>query len=189
VPARLTSCADATRSTNPNGPSRLTSALVPSPETAIQPRFNVSPSQSVPRHQETVTAKVDLEMMALGGFRPAWMAGKGQAPATNQRAQRDAARKADVQGHHQQDALPDPGRWLLRVEGGPRGQKTKQPMHIRLKDHEVYAFAGLWVGGLVTTSGQPARSSPARRTSWVATIHDRMPVILTRQGRATLARR
>ena len=57
------------------------------------------------------------------------------------------------------------------------GQKAKQPMHIRLKGAGLFAFAGLWTWGadeiptcaIITTAPNEL----------VATIHDRMPVILT----------
>lgn len=54
-------------------------------------------------------------------------------------------------------------------------------MHIRLKGAELFAFAGIWIWG-----GDEVGSTCAIITTapndLVATIHDRMPVILTEHG-------
>jgi putative SOS response-associated peptidase YedK len=61
------------------------------------------------------------------------------------------------------------------------GQKTKQPMHIRLKGGSLFAFAGLcpWGDDEVGPTCAIITTTP---NDLVATIHDRMPVILTEHG-------
>jgi putative SOS response-associated peptidase YedK len=63
------------------------------------------------------------------------------------------------------------------------GRKTKQPMYIRLKGGDLFAFAGLYVQGrddvgetcvIVTTAAYDVLSP----------IHERMPVILERDAEA-----
>jgi putative SOS response-associated peptidase YedK len=54
-------------------------------------------------------------------------------------------------------------------------------MHLRLKDGELFAFAGLWVWG-GDDVGPTCAIVTTAPNELVATIHDRMPVILTRHG-------
>ena len=66
------------------------------------------------------------------------------------------------------------------MEGFP-GQKAKQPMHIRQKGGELFAFAGLWTWG-GDEVGPTCAIVTTAPNDLVATIHDRMPVILTEHG-------
>ena len=66
------------------------------------------------------------------------------------------------------------------MEGFP-GQKAKQPMHIRLKSGERFAVAVPWTRGGDEVCPTCAIITTAPN-ELVATIHDRMPVILTEHG-------
>ena len=55
-------------------------------------------------------------------------------------------------------------------------------MHTRLNDHSLYAFAGIWSWG-GDDVGPTCAIITCAPNEVVATIHDRMPVILTRQGK------
>lgn len=65
--------------------------------------------------------------------------------------------------------------------------KKKQPVHIRRKDRELFAFAGLWEEWK-SPYGQSVRSCTmvtvaANKT--MSSIHDRMPAILSRDDEAS----
>ena len=147
-------------------------------ETNIQPRFNVAPSQSVPviRNHESDRA---LEMMRWG-FHPAWMQGKSKRPPPiNARGEtlleRPMFKSAATRGRC---LIPANGFYEWQVIPG---QKAKQPMHIRLKGGELFAFAGLWTWG-GDEVGPTCAIITTAPNDLVATIHDRMPVILTEHG-------
>jgi len=62
--------------------------------------------------------------------------------------------------------------------------KTKQPFYIRMKDSLPFAFAGLWEIW-VSPDGSEIRSCTiitAQPNELVATIHNRMPVILSEEA-------
>jgi len=147
-------------------------------ETNIQPRFNVSPSQSVPvvRNQDGEKA---LEMMRWG-FQPAWMHGKSKRPPPIN------ARGETLLERPMFKSAATKGRCLIPANGfyewqAIPGQKTKQPMHIRLKGAGLFAFAGLWTWG-GDEVGPTCVIITTAPNDLVATIHDRMPVILTEHG-------
>ena len=78
------------------------------------------------------------------------------------------------------------GRCLIPADGFYEwkvipGQKAKQPMHIRLKGGELFAFAGLWTWG-GDEMGPTCAIITTAPNELVSTIHDRMPVILTEHG-------
>jgi putative SOS response-associated peptidase YedK len=145
-------------------------------ETNIQPRFNVSPSQSVPviRSQDNGPA---LEFMRWG-FQPAWMKGNRPPPIN--------ARGETLLERPMFKGAANKGRCLIPADGFYEwkmipGQKAKQPMHIRLKDGALFAFAGLWTWG-GDEVGPTCAIITTAPNDLVATIHDRMPVILTEHG-------
>lgn len=66
--------------------------------------------------------------------------------------------------------------WTVGMDG------TKQPIHFRLTDASVFAFAGLWTCK-TGDDGEPVESCTiitTRPNELVAPVHDRMPVILHR---------
>ena len=112
--------------------------------TDIQPRFNVSPSQEVPviRSRDGQTG---LELMRWG-FQPAWMKGKGNRPPPIN------ARGESLLERPMFKSAVGKGRCLIPADGFYEwkvvpGQKAKQPMHLRLKGGELFAFAALWTWG------------------------------------------
>ena len=114
------------------------------------------------------------------GFQPAWMAGKSNRPPPI------SARGETLLERPMFKGAANKGRCLIPADGFYEwqpipGQKARQPMHIRLKSGEVFGFAGLWTWGsddvgptcaIITTSPNEV----------VEPIHDRMPVILTRDA-------
>jgi putative SOS response-associated peptidase YedK len=145
-------------------------------ETRIEPRFNVAPSQAVPviiSHDDQPT----LELMRWG-LQPAWMRDDTKRPPPiNARSEtlleRPMFRSAVP---HRRCLIPANGFYEWKVVPG---RKTKQPMYIRLKSGDLFAFAGLYAHGredvgstcvIVTTAANDV----------LAPIHERMPVILDR---------
>ena len=64
--------------------------------------------------------------------------------------------------------------------------KTKQPLHIRRKDGEIFAFAGLW-DEWTSPGGSPLHSCTiitVEPNALMAAIHNRMPAILRREDEA-----
>jgi putative SOS response-associated peptidase YedK len=63
------------------------------------------------------------------------------------------------------------------------GQRQRQPMYIRLKSHEVFGLAGLWDAWQQGDGTQLLSSAVITTTpnELMATVHNRMPVILTAQ--------
>jgi putative SOS response-associated peptidase YedK len=144
----------------------------------IRPRFNVSPSQAVPVIR-THDGKTGLRLMQWG-FQPAWMAGKSKRPPPiNARGEtlleRPMFKSAVAKGRC---LIPADGFYEWKVIPG---QKAKQPMHIRLKGGELFAFAGLWTWG-GDELGPTCAIITTAPNELVSTIHDRMPVILTEHG-------
>ncbi|HZO31671.1 MAG TPA: SOS response-associated peptidase [Chloroflexota bacterium] len=147
-------------------------------ETHIEPRFNVAPSQGVPVIVGRESGP-DLTTMRWG-FQPAWMRTDGQRPPPIN------ARSESLLDRPMFRGAVAHGRCLIPADGfyewmAIPGSKTKQPMYIRLKGGELFAFAGLYVQGpndvgetcvIVTTAANDA----------LAPIHERMPVILERDA-------
>jgi putative SOS response-associated peptidase YedK len=145
-------------------------------ETRIEPRFNVSPSQAVPVIR-THNGETGLEMMRWG-FQPSWMKGNRPPPIN--------ARGETLLERPMFKGAANKGRCLIPANGFYEwkvipGQKAKQPIHIRLKDGELFAFAGLWTRG-GDEIGPTCAIIATAPNELVATIHDRMPVILTEHG-------
>jgi putative SOS response-associated peptidase YedK len=147
-------------------------------ETRIEPRFNVSPLQHVPAIRSTSDGPM-LEYMQWG-FQPHWRPGQEQAPTPYQRAGRVAAGAADVQGRDQLRPLPDPRRWFLRVEGNPRPEGEAADAHPP-EGRRVVRIRGLWTWG-GDEVGPTCAIITTAPNELVATIHDRMTVILTEHG-------
>lgn len=145
-------------------------------ETRIEPRFNVAPTQSVPviRSHDGAPA---LEMMRWG-FQPAWMKGNRPPPIN--------ARGETLLERPMFKGAANKGRCLIPADGFYEwkvipGEKAKQPMHIRLKGGDLFAFAGLWTWG-GDEVGPTCAIITITPNELVAAIHDRMPVILTEHG-------
>jgi putative SOS response-associated peptidase YedK len=141
------------------------------------PRFNVAPSQGVP----VIVGREDgpsLTMMRWG-FQPAWMRGDGQRPPPINARGESLLERPMFRGAvaHGRCLIPADGfyEWLAIP-----GQKTKQPMYIRLKGGDLFAFAGLYVQG-PSDVGETCVIVTTAANEVLAPIHERMPVILDRE--------
>jgi putative SOS response-associated peptidase YedK len=142
-----------------------------------EPSYNVAPSQAVP----VIVAGPQRRRVQLmqWGFRPQWAAADPQRPAPiNARAEtlleRPLFRRSVAHGRC---LIPADG--FFEWQAIP-GRRTKQPVYIRRRDGELFAFAGLYAaGGNGADAPLPtcAIITTAPNTLMEA-IHNRMPAIL-----------
>ena len=137
----------------------------------LAPRYNVSPSQTVPII--TASDRVRRLVVARWGFRPAWVKDSKLAPI-NARAETVATSRLFA-------AAVRDGRCLVPATGFYEwkpvpGQKRKQPYYIRLKGGAPFAFAGLWTPPHLAVPTCTIITTDANEL--LAPIHNRMPVIL-----------
>jgi len=153
------------------------------PDAWPAPRYNVAPSQPVAAALNLPRPKVE---MLRWGLVPAW----AKDPSIGQRlinaraetlAQKPAFRSAL---RRRRCAVIADGfyEWRTHADG-----RTRTPMLIRLEDGRPFAMAGLWERWAPPDG--PALLSCAiittRPNELMATIHDRMPVILDADGLRT----
>jgi len=134
----------------------------------IEPRFNIAPSQEIVTIVQLPLQTPEMRL-AVWGLKPFWLE-KGKAPPINARG--EALGSSPMFRDAQRCLIPATGFYEWR---------HRQPMHIRLRDGEPFAFAGLWLPGdrptaaIVTTKPNELMSS----------IHTRMPAILRREHELT----
>ena len=145
-------------------------------ETGIEPRFNVAPSQGVPVivQRESGPALTTMRW----GFQPAWLRTDGQRPPPINARCESLLERPMFRG-----SVPR-GRCLIPADGfyewmALPGSKAKQPMYIRLKGGELFAFAGLYVQGPADI-GETCVIITTAANQVLRPIHERMPVILDR---------
>jgi len=148
------------------------------PAETLQPRYNAAPSQHLPVLLNEGTRQIQLLQW---GLIPHWAKNASDYNLINARAEtveekpsfRDAMQKR---------------RCLVLADGFYEWRKTpagKVPMRITLKSGEPFAFAGLWETWKdpENPDGDPLRTFTIVTTTpndLMATIHNRMPVILGR---------
>ncbi|MBI3972324.1 MAG: SOS response-associated peptidase [Chloroflexi bacterium] len=146
-----------------------------------QPRYNVAPAQTV------ITVTDDgvrhLEQMRWGLI-PSWAKDpKIGSRMINARAETLAEKPAFRNALKRRRCLiPADGFYEWTERAG-----RKQPMRITLRSGEPFAFAGLWESWTPSAEATPVRTCTIVTTSpnaLMATIHHRMPVILTPEAEA-----
>jgi putative SOS response-associated peptidase YedK len=143
----------------------------------LGPRYNIAPTQDVPIVRRTRAGDGRELLMARWGLVPYWADDvKIGSRLINARAETIERTPAFREAYQRRRCLvPADGFFEWRKEG-----KTRQPLLIRRKDQEPFAFAGLWERWR-QPDGEIVRSCsivtcPAN--ALVAPVHDRMPVIL-----------
>lgn len=148
-------------------------------QTALLPRFNVAPSQQIPVILDVAPRTVTA---ARWGLIPSWAKDEkiGNSLA-NARADSVAEKPAFRSAfRHRRCWVPADG--FYEWQKGPMG---KQPYRFTMKDGAPFFFAGLW------EVWQKPEGSEIRSVTLITTepnevtqpVHDRMPVILTRENR------
>ena len=142
------------------------------------PSFNIAPTQSV------LTVRRDGEIHAeymRWGLIPSWAKDpKIGSPMINARSETLAEKPSFRTAFRRR-------RCLIPADGFFEWQKSgssKRPMRIGLKNAELFAFAGLWEYWK-DPQGDPILSCTIITTTpneMMEPIHDRMPVILTREA-------
>ena len=126
---------------------------------AIAPRYNVAPTQEIVALRNNADGEAGMMVWGMGGHLNARAESVVEKPSfADALLKRRAVVFAD--GYYE---------WQVRQDG-------KQPYFIHRPDEQPFAFAALWEGDactLITTEAAPS----------VASIHDRMPVILTEEFR------
>ena len=144
----------------------------------FQPRFNVAPTQDVPVVRSTTSGAARRGDLLRWGFVPSW----AQDPSVGNRMINARAETAAEKPAFR-DAMRR-RRCLVAADGfyewqKVEGSKRKQPHLIRMNGDRPFAFAGLW--DTWRRGDSPLESFTILTTSpneLVATIHDRMPVII-----------
>jgi putative SOS response-associated peptidase YedK len=147
------------------------------PDQPARPRYNIAPSQ--PILAVANDGKNKLQMFQWG-LVPSWAKDPSIGnKMINARAETLAAKPAyRAAFRRRRCAIPADGFYEWRKE--PDG-KTKTPMYIRRRDHQPFAFAGLWeiwhsddgteLPTCTIITGPP--------NELMKSIHDRMPAILS----------
>ena len=138
---------------------------------SIEPRYNIAPSQPV----IAVRRKGDEHELSwlVWGLIPNWStSAKG---FINARAETLEDRASFSESFHRRRCLiPADGFYEWKKEG-----KSKQPYYFQLQDGAPFAFAGIWdewrKDGVSVNSCAIITTTP---NELLASIHDRMPVIL-----------
>ena len=137
----------------------------------LAPRYNIAPTQSVP---VIVARGAERELaMFQWGLIPSWS--KEPKGFINARAETLADKPSFSESFQRRRCLiPADGFYEWQRHG-----RSKQPYFFQMKDEAPFAFAGIWDkwqgNGLPITSCAIITTTP---NELLATIHDRMPVIL-----------
>ena len=99
-----------------------------------EPRFNIAPTQEILTIVQREDGQRAVQTMTWG-LVPFWMRDRPK-PQINARA--ETARSSPMYRGAERCLIPATGFYEWR---------SKAPMHIGLKDGELFAFAGLWVPG------------------------------------------
>jgi len=163
---------------------RFAAEVVAGPKPETEPRYNIAPTQDI----LVVTQNGARHLQAYHwGLIPSWA--KDQAIGNkmiNARAE-TLAEKPSFRTALSRRRCLIPADGFYEWQDAPEGQKApRTPMHIRLQDGGLFAFAGLW-DEWHAPDGSPLRSCTIITTApnaVTAPIHDRMPVILRPEDEA-----
>lgn len=146
----------------------------------LTPRYNIAPTQDVPVIRQRQAGEREMSAMRWG-LVPHWV----KEPASFKANLFNARSESAAEKPSFRDAMRS-GRCILPASGFYEWQKTtggKKPHHVVRVDGQPMAFAGLWAHN--GRGGQALNSCTILTTAAnedVATLHDRMPVILEREA-------
>ena len=146
----------------------------------IKPRFNIAPSQPVLVLPNDGSYKSDY---FIWGFIPSWSKDLTiGSRMINARAE-TLSEKPSFRGSYKYHRCLIPSNGFYEWKQTP-GSKRKQPFYIHKKDNSIFAFAGLW-DEVLTSDGSQLKTCTIITTSpnsVLAPIHNRMPVILSKEN-------
>ena len=141
------------------------------PSATLIPRYNIAPSQEI---LAVIGTEDERRLTALvWGLVPSWSGEpKGVINARSETLQSKPSFSESFQ--RRRCLIPADGFYEWKRKG-----KSKQPYYFQLEDESQFAFAGIWdvwkKAGASITSCAIITTTP---NELLATIHDRMPVIL-----------
>lgn len=153
----------------------------------LEPHYNVAPSEKRNTKEDLIRRVPIIRQLgeqrsvnlAVWSLIPKWCRGELPNWSTANAKSETAARLNTFKGpwqHGQRCLIPVNGFYEWQIQpGGP-----KQPWHIGMADHNVFAFGGLWEVS-VTAAGEAVESCTILTTEpneLMKPIHRRMPVIL-----------
>jgi putative SOS response-associated peptidase YedK len=144
-----------------------------------RPRFNIAPTDSVLAIRTADGARRELGRLRWGLLPGRW-AQEGTRALINARAETLETQPAYRESFLQRRCLI-PADGFYEWAEAASGRKAKQPMYVRLRTGEPFAFAGLWDEWTPPAGGEPLRTCTIVTTeanALLATFHHRMPVIL-----------
>ncbi len=148
----------------------------PSPLAALQPRYNIAPTQQVVVVREVAGGKRELVEMRWGLVRPPDPWPPVGVPLFNARSETAAEKPAFREAIRARRCLvPADGFYEWKAAG-----RGRQPFYIHRPDDALLALAGLWEERL-DPRGQPLASCTILTTGaneLLRPLHDRMPVII-----------
>lgn len=155
-------------------------AVVPDPP--VEPRYNISPSQDVPVILMLGGERIVRKMR--WGLIPRWAKDESVGNRLiNARAETiDEKNSFKNSFKHRRCLVPADGFYEWRRE---KGRTTKQPIRFVMKSGAPFALAGLWDVWRRPVTGAEVQSFTIVTTTaneLLATIHDRMPVILNKEN-------
>lgn len=144
-----------------------------------RPRYNAAPTDELwvlRQHPETGERSLDL---LKWGLIPYWAKEKPKPPPINAKAETVARLPMFRDAYARR-------RCIMPIDGffewqAIKGEKVKQPYAIAMKDRSPFGLAGLWENWKAPATGEWVRTFCVLTTNaneLVASIHDRMPVIL-----------
>ena len=143
------------------------------------PRFNIAPSQAILAIANDGKNAADF---FLWGLIPSWAKEASIGNRMINARGETLGEKPSYRGAYKYKRCLIPADGFYEWKSQP-GTKTKAPYFIHMKDGKPFAFAGLW-DEWHGPDGSPIRSCTIITTSpnvLMASIHDRMPVILRPQ--------
>ena len=148
----------------------------------VPPRYNAAPSQElwvIRQNRDTGERSLDL---LRWGLIPYWCKEKPKPPPINAKAE-TVARLAMFRDAYARRRCIMPVDLFFEWKA-IKGEKVKQPYAIGMKDGSPFGLAGLWENWKDPSAGAWVRTFAVLTTAaneLVATIHDRMPLILRRE--------
>jgi putative SOS response-associated peptidase YedK len=151
------------------------------PTHALSPRFNIAPTQPIVAIRMQADKKKRELVLLRWGLIPSWSKEpKVSFNTINARADTVATKPAYRAAFKQRRCLI-PADGFFEWRKGPDNEK--QPFHIHMKNDSPFAFAGIWERW--QRAGEPGIESCSiivtEANELMASIHDRMPVILPRE--------
>jgi putative SOS response-associated peptidase YedK len=152
-------------------------------ETRIPPRFNIAPTQEVPVIRLSETNERSLDTLRWGLI-PSWTRNPAKVPSLINARSETAGKKPAFRDAFRKRRCLVPADGFYEWKNLPG---RKQPYLVRMSDRSLFAFAGIWES-FHNELGQELQTFTiltCKPNDVVASIHDRMPVIMPRQDYST----